>query len=147
MKVVIQRVKHSSVSVDGKLINEVDKGFNILVGISIDDTIDDLNYLVRKIVNLRIFDDEFGVMNKSILDVGGSILSISQFTLMADTKKGNRPGWSNAMKGDESIKLYEEFNRQLSEFVPTYPGVFGADMEVSITNDGPVTIIIDSKDK
>lgn len=147
MKVVIQRVKHSSVSVDKKLINEIDKGFNVLVGISVDDTLSDIEYLVRKIVNLRVFDDENGVMNKSILDVGGSILSISQFTLQADTRKGNRPSWINAMKGDDSIKLYEEFNRQLKEFVPTYPGVFGADMEVEIINDGPVTIIIDSKDK
>lgn len=117
MKVVIQRVKHSSVSVDGKLINEIDKGLNVLVGISVDDTIEDLDYLVRKIVNLRIFDDEDGVMNKSIMDVNGSILSISQFTLQADTKKGNRPGWSNAMKGEESIKLYEEFNHKLSSFL------------------------------
>lgn len=147
MKVVIQRVKHSSVSVDKKLINEIDKGFNVLVGISVDDTLSDIEYLVRKIVNLRVFDDENGVMNKSILDVGGSILSISQFTLQADTRKGNRPSWINAMKGEDSIKLYEEFNRQLKEFVPTYPGVFGADMEVEIINDGPVTIIIDSKDK
>lgn len=147
MKVVIQRVKHSSVKVDSKLINEIDKGLNVLVGISVDDTLEDLEYLVRKIVNLRIFDDENGVMNRSIIDVEGSILSISQFTLQADTKKGNRPSWINAMKGEDSIKLYEEFNRRLSEFVPTYPGVFGADMEVNILNDGPVTIVIDSQEK
>lgn len=147
MKVVIQRVKHSSVFVDKKLINEIDKGFNILVGISVDDTLSDIEYLVRKIVNLRVFDDEKGVMNKSIVDIGGTILSISQFTLQAETKNGNRPSWIKAMKGEEAIKLYEEFNWRLSEFVPTYPGVFGAEMEVDIVNDGPVTIIIDSKDK
>lgn len=147
MKVVIQRVKHSKVLVDKKLINEIDKGYNVLVGISVDDDLSDIEYLVRKIVNLRVFDDEAGVMNKSIIDVGGSILSISQFTLQADTRKGNRPSWINAMKGEDSIKLYEEFNRQLNAYVPTYPGVFGAEMEVEIINDGPVTIIIDSKDK
>lgn len=147
MKVVIQRVKHSRVLVNNELINEIDKGFNILVGIRVDDNFDDLDYLVHKILNLRVFDDENGVMNKSIMDVGGSILSISQFTLQADTKKGNRPSWINAMKGEDSIKLYEEFNRRLNEFVPTYAGIFGADMEVEIINDGPVTIIIDSKDK
>lgn len=147
MKVVVQRVKHSSVIVDKKLVNRIDKGFNVLVGISVDDNLSDLDYIVRKVVNLRIFDDENGIMNKSIIDVGGSILSISQFTLQADTRKGNRPSWINAMKGEDSIKLYEEFNRRLNEFVPTYPGVFGADMEVEIINDGPVTIIIDSKEK
>ena len=147
MKVVIQRVKHSRVLVNKELVNEIDKGFNVLVGISVDDNLSDLDYLVRKIINLRVFDDENGVMNKSIMDIGGSILSISQFTLQADTKNGNRPSWINAMKGEDSIKIYEEFNRRLGEFVPTYSGVFGADMEVEIINDGPVTIIIDSKDK
>lgn len=147
MKAIIQRVKESSVTVDGKIINKIGVGFNILVGINVEDTHDDIEYLVRKIVNLRIFDDDAGVMNKSIIDVSGEILSISQFTLQADTKKGNRPSYINAMKGDNAIKLYEEFNRQLSEFVKTYDGVFGADMKVSILNDGPVTIIIDSKDK
>lgn len=147
MKVVIQRVKHSRVLVNNELINEIDKGFNVLVGISVDDNLSDLDYLVHKILNLRVFDDENGVMNKSIIDVGGAILSISQFTLQADTKKGNRPSWINAMKGEDSIKLYEEFNRRLNEVVPTYSGIFGADMEVEIINDGPVTIIIDSKDK
>lgn len=147
MKVVIQRSKHASVSVDGYLINEIDNGLTLLVGISINDTYEDIEYLVRKILNLRIFDDEFGVMNKSILDVGGNILSISQFTLQADTKKGNRPSYINAMRGEEAISLYESFNALLNESVKTYPGVFGADMLVNIENDGPVTIIIDSKDK
>ena len=147
MKVVVQRSKHSSVSVDNKLINEIDKGLVILVGIHNDDTEADIDYLVTKVVNLRIFDDDSGVMNKSILDVGGSILSISQFTLQAETKNGNRPSYINAMKGDDALKLYNLFNSKLKEYVETYPGVFGADMKVNILNDGPVTIIIDSKDK
>ena len=147
MKAVIQRVKSSSVSVDGKLINKIDKGFNILLGINVNDTHEDIDYLVRKILNLRIFDDENGVMNKSIQDVNGEILSISQFTLQASTKDGNRPSYINAMRGEEAIKLYEEFNTKLNETIKTYPGVFGADMEVNIVNDGPVTIIIDSQNK
>ncbi len=147
MKVVVQRSKHSSVSVDKKLINEIDKGLVLLVGIHNDDTEVDIDYLVKKVVNLRIFDDENGIMNKSILDAGGSILSISQFTLQAETKNGNRPSYINAMKGEDALKLYELFNSKLKEYVMTYPGVFGAEMEVNITNDGPVTIIIDSKDK
>lgn len=147
MKVVIQRVKNSSVSVGGDLVSEINKGLNILVGIGVDDTLEDLEYLVRKIVNLRIFDDENGVMNKSIIDISGSILSVSQFTLQADTKKGNRPSYINAMNGDEAIKLYNLFNEKLREHVPVFEGIFGADMTVNIVNDGPVTIIIDSKDK
>ena len=147
MKVVVQRSKHSSVSVNNELINEIDFGLVILVGISVDDDISDLEYIVKKVLNLRIFDDEDGVMNKSILDVGGSILSISQFTLQASTKDGNRPSYINAMKGDDAINLYEEFNRRLNESVKTLPGVFGADMQLSILNDGPITIVIDSKNK
>ena len=147
MKAVIQRSKESSVSVDNKLINKISNGYVILLGVSIDDTGEDVDNLENKILNLRIFDDENGVMNKSIQDIKGEILSISQFTLQADTKKGNRPSWIKAMKGEDAIKLYEKFNRKLNEVIPTYPGVFGADMKVSITNDGPVTIIIDSKNK
>ncbi|MDE5630777.1 MAG: D-tyrosyl-tRNA(Tyr) deacylase [Bacilli bacterium] len=147
MKVVVQRSKHSSVTVDNELINEIDSGLVLLVGICNDDTEDDIDYLVKKVINLRIFDDEKGIMNKSILDVGGSILSISQFTLQATTRNGNRPSYINAMKGDEALKIYELFNSKLKEYVATYPGVFGADMKVNILNDGPVTIIIDSKDK
>lgn len=148
MKVVVQRVKSSSVTVDGKLINEIGVGFNLLVGINVNDTLEDVDYLVRKVVNLRVFDDENGVMNKSILDTpGAEILSISQFTLQADTKKGNRPSYINAMGGEEAKVLYQEFNKRLSEYVKTYDGVFGADMKVSILNDGPITIIIDSKDR
>lgn len=147
MKVVIQRALESSVLVDNKLINKIDKGMVILVGVNVEDTSEDVDYLVRKTLNLRIFDDENGVMNKSILDVGGEILSISQFTLQASTKDGNRPSYINAMRGEEAIKLYEEYNNKLNEKVKTYPGVFGAEMKVNITNDGPITIIIDSKNK
>jgi D-tyrosyl-tRNA(Tyr) deacylase len=147
MKVVIQRSNESSVSVDNKLINKIEKGMVILVGVNVDDTEEDVDYLVKKTLNLRIFDDENGIMNKSILDVGGEILSISQFTLQACTKDGNRPSYFKAMKGEEAIKLYELYNSKLNEQVKTYPGVFGAEMEVKITNDGPVTIIIDSQNK
>ncbi|MBQ8659725.1 MAG: D-tyrosyl-tRNA(Tyr) deacylase [Bacilli bacterium] len=145
MKVVVQRVLSSSVTVDGKLINQIDKGLNVLVGFSYGDTIDDINYLVKKVTNLRIFDDENGVMNKSVVDVGGSILAISQFTLYGDAIKGNRPSYIEALKGEEAFPLYEKFCEELSEIVPTYKGVFGADMKVSILNDGPVTILIESK--
>ena len=147
MRLVIQRVKEGSVSVDNKIVNEIKKGYVILVGINIEDNETDIDYLVRKTLNLRIFDDENGVMNKSIVDINGEILSISQFTLQATTKEGNRPSYVNAMKGPDAIKLYEEFNRKLNEQIKTLPGVFGADMIVNIVNDGPVTIIIDSKNR
>lgn len=147
MKVVVQRSKHSSVSVDNKLVSEIDFGLVLLVGIAIDDDMSDLEYIVRKVLNLRIFDDENGVMNKSIIDVGGEILSISQFTLQANTKDGNRPSYINAMKGDMAIELYEKLNEKFNESVITKPGVFGAEMEVNILNDGPITIVIDSKNK
>lgn len=147
MKVVIQRCKKGSVAVNNKIINQITKGFVILVGIAKDDTEADLDYLVKKILNLRVFDDEKGVMNKSILDINGEILSISQFTLQANTKDGNRPSYMNALKGEESIVLYELFNEKLNQGIKTYPGKFGAEMLVNIENDGPVTIIIDSKNK
>lgn len=146
MKAVVQRSKESSVTVDGNVIGKIDKGLVVLLGIREDDTLEDLDYIVKKVVNLRIFDDENGVMNKSILDVGGDILSISQFTLQADTKKGNRPSYVHAMKGEEAVKFYEEFNRKVGEFVHVETGEFGADMKVQIYNDGPVTIILDSND-
>ena len=145
MRVVVQRSLKSSVSVDNKVINSIDKGLMLLVGINVEDTSKDIDWMVNKVLNLRIFDDEDGVMNKSILDVGGEILSISQFTLQAETKKGNRPSYINAMKGEEANKLYEEFNTKLNEHIKTYPGVFGADMLINIQNDGPTTIILDSK--
>lgn len=147
MRVVIQRVKQGSVKVDDKIINEIGKGFVILVGINIDDDLQDIEYLVKKIFNLRVFDDENMVMNKSILDIKGQILSISQFTLQAITKDGNRPSYIKAMKGEEANVLYELFNKKLNESIETKPGIFGADMIIAIENDGPVTIIIDSKNK
>lgn len=143
MKVVVQRSKKSSVSVDGKLVSSIDKGLVLLVGFTEGDTEEKIANMARKIVNLRIFDDEGGVMNKSIMDVGGSILSISQFTLYGDATKGNRPSYIKAMKGDKAIVLYEKFNAELNKYVESLPGVFGADMEVSITNSGPVTIILE----
>ena len=143
MKVVVQRSKKSSVSVAGKLVSSIDKGLVLLVGFTEGDTEEKLVNMARKVANLRIFDDEAGIMNKSILDVGGSILSISQFTLYGDATKGNRPSYIKAMKGDEAIVLYEKFNNELNKYVETLPGVFGADMEVSITNSGPVTIILE----
>lgn len=145
MKVLVQRSLESSVSVDGNVVGSIDKGLVLLVGFTHTDTSEDIDYLVKKVVNLRIFDDENGVMNKSILDTGGSILSISQFTLYADTKKGNRPSYINAMGGENATKLYDEFNEKLSKFVNVEKGIFGADMKVSITNDGPVTIILESR--
>ncbi len=146
MKVVVQRSKNSSVSINNKIVGKIDKGLVVLVGFTDGDTIKDIDYIVRKIVNLRIFDDENGVMNKSILDVGGSILSISQFTLYADTKKGNRPSYIKAMNGSDATKLYDIFNEKLREYVNVETGVFGADMLVSISNDGPITIIVESGD-
>lgn len=145
MRVLIQRSKKSSVSVDNKIISKIESGLVLLVGFTEGDTSEDINYMVKKITNLRIFDDENGVMNKSILDVGGSILSISQFTLYADTKKGNRPSYIKAMKGDKAIHLYDKFNETLNQYVETKTGIFGADMQVNITNDGPITIVMDSK--
>ena len=147
MKVLVQRSKQSSVSVDGKLINSIDKGLVLLVGFTYNDTLEDIEKLAKKVVNLRIFDDEDGIMNKSILDVGGEILSISQFTLYANTKKGNRPSYLEALNGEEAIKLYEQFNEELNKYIVTKPGVFGAEMTVKITNDGPITIMLESKDK
>ena len=147
MKVVIQRSKESNVIIDNKVFNKIDKGLVILSCFTYEDTLEDIDYIVKKIVNLRIFDDENHIMNKSILDTNGDILSISQFTLYADTHKGNRPSYNKALPGSESIKLYELFNEELNKYVKTYPGVFGADMTLNITNDGPVTIIIDSKNR
>lgn len=143
MKVIVQRSKESSVSVDNKLINKIDSGLVLLVGFTEGDDESKLINMAKKIVNLRIFDDDAGVMNKSILDVGGEVLSISQFTLYADTKKGNRPSYINALSGDKAIVLYDKFNEELNKYINTYPGIFGADMQVNITNSGPVTIILE----
>lgn len=143
MKVVVQRVKEANCKVDGKITGSIDTGLMLLVGFTDGDTIDNIKYMVQKIVNLRIFDDENGVMNKSVLDVGGSILSISQFTLYGDAIKGNRPSYIDAMKGDEAIKLYDLFNEELSKLIHVEKGVFGADMDISLINWGPTTIIIE----
>ena len=145
MKVLVQRSLNSSVSVDNKIVGSIDKGMVLFVGFCIDDDIKDIEYMVKKVLNLRIFDDENGVMNKSILDSGGSILSISQFTLYADSKKGNRPSYINAMKGEEAIKLYNKFNEELKKYIEVETGIFGAEMLVNINNDGPVTIILESR--
>ena len=143
MKVVVQRSKKSSVSVEGKLVNEIDNGVVLLVSFTQGDTIDNILKMTKKIANLRIFDDEEGVMNKSILDVGGEILSISQFTLYGDTTKGNRPSYMKALNGEEAIKLYETFNEEMNKYVVTKPGIFGAEMMVNISNDGPITLIME----
>ena len=143
MKVVVQRSKKSSVSVDGKLVNEIDNGMVLLVSFTQGDTIDNILKMTKKIANLRIFDDEEGVMNKSILDAGGEILSISQFTLYGDTTKGNRPSYMKALNGEDAIKLYETFNEEMNKYVVTKPGIFGAEMMVNISNDGPITLIME----
>jgi len=145
MKILVQRSLKSSVSIDGKIVGSINNGLVLLVGFTDGDTSNDIDYLVKKVVNLRIFDDEEGIMNKSILDIGGSILSISQFTLYADTKKGNRPSYIKAMSGEQAKLLYDEFNKKLKELVHVEQGIFGADMKVSITNDGPITIILESR--
>ena len=140
MKVVVQRAGTSSVMVNEKCVGKIDSGLVLLVAFKETDTIDTINYMVKKIVNLRIFPDEAGIMNKSILDYGGSILSISQFTLYGDTTKGNRPSYIMAAKGEISKPLYDKFNELLEEYVVVETGIFGADMEVNITNIGPTTI-------
>lgn len=147
MKVLVQRSLESSVTVDNKIVGKIDKGLVLLVGFTEGDNIKNIEYLAKKVVNLRIFDDEDGVMNKSLLDSGGSILSISQFTLYADSKKGNRPSYIKALKSNEALPLYEEFNNKLKEYnVNVETGIFGADMKVNITNDGPITIILESRE-
>ena len=147
MKVVIQRVTRASVTIKQQLFSSISKGMLALVGIQADDTDEDINWLASKIVNLRIFDDENGVMNKSILESGGEILAVSQFTLMARTKIGNRPSYIDAAPPAISIPLYEKFVATLSQELhkEVQTGQFGADMKVELINDGPVTIIVDSK--
>lgn len=146
MRIVLQRVAHASVTVDEKVIGKIQRGFLLLVGVTHDDVIEDMEYLVRKIVQMRIFEDEEGKLNRSIQDIGGEILSVSQFTLYAETKKGNRPSFSKAAPGDVAIEMFEQFNGLLRETgVPVETGQFGADMKVELLNDGPVTILLDSK--
>lgn len=146
MRVVLQRVSHASVTVEEKVIGQIQRGFLLLVGVTHDDAIEDMEYLVRKIVQMRIFEDEEGKLNRSIQDVGGEILSVSQFTLYADTKKGNRPSFSKAAPGDVALEMFEQFNGLLRDTgIPVETGQFGADMKVELLNDGPVTILLDSK--
>lgn len=147
MKILIQRVLSSSLTIDGKLINEINKGYMILVSFTIDDTKETLEKMAKKLINLRIFEDTNGKTNLSIKDVDGEILSISQFTLYANAKKGNRPSFIDCLSGDKAIILYEEFNKMLvNEGMKVKTGVFGADMKVSLINDGPFTIMLDSKE-
>ncbi len=146
MRVLIQRSKESRVCVQDEVISSISSGLVVFVGFTEGDTFEDITYMVKKILNLRIFDDEKGIMNKSILEVGGEILSISQFTLYADTKKGNRPSYIRAMNGASAIKLYDAFNEELSKYIGIQTGIFGADMQVNILNDGPITIWLDSKE-
>lgn len=149
MRALIQRVKRASVTIEGTLKSQIGNGQLILVGIEESDNSEEIEWLVKKCVNLRIFDDEQGVMNRSILESGGEILAVSQFTLMASTKKGNRPSYIRAAKPEISIPLYEEFCLKLEESLgkPIASGVFGADMQVELINDGPVTIFIDTKNR
>ena len=141
MRVLVQRSGNSSVKVDGKIVGEIERGLVLLVGFTNGDTIEEVKHLAKKCVNLRIFPDEDDVMNKSLLDFGGDILSISQFTLYGDAKKGNRPSYINAMKNDEAVPLYEAFNEELRTYgVKVETGIFGADMDVALTNIGPTTI-------
>lgn len=145
MKAVVQRVTQSSVKIDGKIVSKIEQGFNVLLGIDENDTIKDADYLVRKISKLRIFEDDEEKLNLSLKDVGGEVLVVSQFTLIAQTKKGNRPSFINAAKEDKAIPLYEYFVKELSnQGLVVKTGEFGADMEVNIVNDGPVTILFDT---
>ena len=149
MKVVIQRVSKASVTINKKKVASIKKGILVLLGIVNQDTQEDINWLVKKIINLRIFNDENGVMNTSVLDISGEIIVVSQFTLHASTKKGNRPSYIKAAKPNTAIPLYEKFIVSLNKEIPTkvQTGQFGANMKVQLLNDGPVTIIIDSKSK
>ncbi|MDD2953621.1 MAG: D-aminoacyl-tRNA deacylase [Parabacteroides sp.] len=149
MRTVTQRVQHASVTIDGQLTSKIGKGLLVLVGIEDKDTQEDIEWLAKKITNLRIFDDENGVMNRSVIEAGGEIMVVSQFTLHASTKKGNRPSYLKASKPDIAIPMYEAFcaevGLQLGKSVQT--GTFGADMKIELLNDGPVTILIDSQNK
>lgn len=149
MRAVIQRVSHASVTIEGTMKSQIGQGFLILLGVCDEDTTEDVEWLVKKVANLRVFDDEQGVMNKSILDIGGNALIVSQFTLFASYKKGNRPSWFKAGSHEHSIPLYEAFCNELSAAIGKEVGTgeFGADMKVELLNDGPVTICMDTKNK
>ena len=149
MRVLIQRVKEASVTVDDKVISFIHNGLLVFLGVTDDDNRDDILWLTKKIANIRLFDDENGVMNRSVVEVDGDILTVSQFTLMASTKKGNRPSYIKAAKPEISVPLYEEFCAEMELAInkPIQRGIFGADMKVRLLNDGPVTIFIDSKNR
>ncbi len=146
MRIVVQRSLNSFVKVHDKIVGEIDRGLVLLIGFAKEDQIEDLDYMLHKVLNLRIFSDDEGKMNQSILDINGKILSISQFTLQADTKKGNRPSFQSAMPYDEAKDLYEIWNQKLRQFVWVETGKYGEDMQVQITNDGPVTILLESRE-
>ncbi len=144
MRIVVQRVDNASVTVDNKVVGKIDKGLMLLVGFTEGDDDTNIAYMVDKVLNLRIFDDESGVMNKSLLDVGGSILSVSQFTLYADASKGRRPSYVKALSGDLATKLYDKFNKLIKDKgIHIETGIFGAEMKVSLINDGPITILLE----
>ena len=143
MRVLVQRSGEARVVVDEKTVGKIDNGLVLLVGFTEGDNMEKICYLAKKVVNLRIFPDQDGVMNKSILEYGGSILSVSQFTLYADTKKGNRPSYINALSGPEANILYDSFNEELRKYIKVEEGIFGADMEVSLNNIGPTTIFLE----
>ena len=143
MKIVVQRVTNASCEVDKKIVGQIDKGLMLLVSFTQTDDEKKIDWMVNKVLNLRIFDDESGIMNKSVLDINGSILSISQFTLYGDANKGNRPSYIHALRGEEAIKLYDLFNDKLKSQIKVETGIFGADMKISLVNDGPVTILLE----
>lgn len=143
MRVLVQRSKNSSVVVDNKVVGEIDSGYVLFVGFTHTDSKEIVDKMIKKVLNLRILDDSNGVMNDSILNHGLSILSISQFTLYADSKKGNRPSYIKALNGESAVKLYDYFNEELEKYVHVETGIFGAEMEVNIVNDGPVTILLE----
>jgi D-tyrosyl-tRNA(Tyr) deacylase len=146
MRLLVQRVSHAQVSVEGEITGKIGEGLLVLVGVTHDDTIKDVEYLSERCVKLRIFNDEEGKMNKSLLDIGGGMLIISQFTLYADTRKGNRPGYSDAARPELANELYEKFIEKIAEKnIPYGCGIFGADMDVEFCNQGPVTILLESK--
>lgn len=149
MRAVIQRVSHASVTIEGTMRSHIGQGYLVLLGIEEADDRDDLEWLARKIVALRVFDDEQGVMNRNVLDVGGEVLVVSQFTLMASYRKGNRPSWIRAAGHEHAVPLYEAFVERLRQDLPgrVQTGEFGADMKVELLNDGPVTICMDTKNK
>ena len=148
MRIVVQRVRSARVEVSGEIVGAIGQGLLVLVGVEEADGDADVQWLSTKLTGLRIFDDEAGVMNRSVIDVGGDVLAVSQFTLFASVKKGNRPSWSRAARADISRPLFERFVHQLEQVLghPVPTGVFGADMQVHLVNDGPVTLFIDSKD-